>query len=175
VNEVELTLRYYGDSVLRARAVPVETFDDELREFATAMAETMRRERGIGLAAPQVGERKRVIVAMQMTSTDDDFAEPIALVNPKVLERSQETWVFEEGCLSLPGIVGDIMRSETISVRYDDVEGNEHTVTAKGMFARILLHEIDHLDGRLFIDYLSPAKKSLLKPRLKEIAARRSA
>ena len=172
---MELTLRYYGDPVLRERTVTVETFDDELREFAAAMAETMVRERGIGLAAPQVGAGNRVIVAMQMASVDDEVAEPLALVNPKVLERSKETWVFEEGCLSLPGIVGDIMRSETITVWYEDVEGNEHTLTAKGMFARILLHEIDHLEGRLFIDYLSPAKKSLLKPRLKEIASRRSA
>jgi len=172
---MELTLKYYGEPVLRERAVPVETFDDELREFAAAMVQTMRLERGIGLAAPQVGVVKRVIIAMQMLSTDDEVAEPLALVNPEILERSKETWVFEEGCLSLPGIVGDVTRSETVTVRYQDVEGKECTLTAQGMFARILLHEIDHLDGRLFIDYLSSAKKSLLKPRLKEIASRRSA
>ena len=168
-------LRYYGDPVLREHAVPVGHFDEELRKLADGLVETMRRERGIGLAGPQVGHSVRLIAALQMMSTEDETAEPTVLVNPEVVERSQETWVFEEGCLSLPGIVGEITRATKVQVRYQDLEGNEHVCDATGMFARILLHEIDHLDGRLFIDYLSPAKKSLLKPQLKEIAARRSA
>ena len=172
---MELMLRYYGDSVLRERAVPVGHFDEELRQLADGLVETMRRERGIGLAGPQVGHSVRLIAALQMMSTEDETAEPIVLVNPEVVERSQETWVFEEGCLSLPGIVGEVTRAVKVKVRYQDLEGNEHVCDATGMFARILLHEIDHLDGRLFIDYFSPAKKSLLKPQLKEIAARRSA
>jgi peptide deformylase len=93
------------------------------------------------------------------------------VVNPEILERSTETWVLEEGCLSIPGINGDVTRAERIRLRYRDVEGNAHEISAEGMFARILQHEIDHLNGRLFIDYLSPAKKSLIKPRLKAIAA----
>ena len=168
-------LRYYGDPVLRERAVPVGHFDEELRKLAEGLVDTMRRERGIGLAGPQVGHSVRLIAALQMMSTEDETAEPTVLVNPEVVERSQETWVFEEGCLSLPGIVGEITRATKVKVRYQDLEGNEQVCDATGMFARILLHEIDHLDGRLFIDYFSPAKKSLLKPQLKEIAARRSA
>ncbi len=170
---MDLQLRYYGDPILRERARAVDAFDAWLAEFAAAMVETMTRERGIGLAAPQVGESRRVIVALRMHEPgDDEGAEPVVLVNPEVLERSRETWVFEEGCLSIPGVTGEVMRPERIVVRYRDVEGTEHTETAEHMFARILLHEIDHLDGRLFIDYLSPAKKSLIKPQLREIAAR---
>jgi peptide deformylase len=168
---MELKLRYYGDPILREHCAPVEVFDAQLSEEAEAMIETMLRERGIGLAAPQVGMTKRLIIALQMKSTEHEDAEPLALVNPEVLERSKSTWEFEEGCLSIPGVVGRVVRSEEAVVRYQDLDGNEHTITARGMFARIVLHEIDHLDGRLFIDYLSSAQKSLIKPDLKRIAA----
>jgi peptide deformylase len=169
---MELTLRYYGDPILRNRALPVSEFDAALAAVAHAMVDIMFRARGIGLAAPQVGMGKRLIVALQMEDPDDDAAEPLILVNPEVLERSRETWIFEEGCLSIPGVNGDVTRAETVTVRYQDVDGGEHTLSAAGMFARILLHEIDHLDGTLFIDYLSPAAKSLVKPQLRAIAER---
>jgi len=169
---MQLKLRYYGDPVLRERATVIETFDDELRELAEAMVETMFRERGIGLAAPQVGLSRRLIVALQMSEVEDEDAEPVALVNPEVVERSSDTWIYEEGCLSIPEVTGDVTRPETITVRYQDLDGHTMMVTTSGMFARILLHEVDHLNGRLFIDYLSTANKSLIKPRLKEIAAR---
>jgi len=171
---MELSLRYYGDPILRERAQPVEVFDDALREQAAAMIETMHRERGIGLAGPQVGYGGRLIIALQMKDIEDNDAAPVVMVNPEVLSRSKDTWDYEEGCLSIPGIAADVMRPERISVRYQDVDGSEHTVDAEGMYARVLLHEIDHLDGRLFIDYLSTAQRSLLKPRLKEIAERHS-
>jgi len=169
---MELKLRYYGDPILRERAAVVETFDDELRELAEAMVDTMFRERGIGLAAPQVGLSKRLIVALQMSDDDDEEAEPLVLVNPEVVERSRDSWQHEEGCLSIPEVTGVVTRAETVTVRYQDVDGRDMVVSAGGMFGRILLHEIDHLNGRLFIDYLSDANKSLIKPRLKEIAAR---
>jgi len=172
---MELQLRFYGDPILRKVADRVNVFDDDLRAFSDAMIETMFREQGIGLAAPQVGVRKRVIVALRMQDTDDDDAKPMVLINPEVVERSKATWLFEEGCLSLPGIRADVQRSERTLVRYQDLEGDTHLLEAEGMFARILLHEIDHLNGRLFIDYLSAAKKSLLKPKLREIASRESA
>lgn len=168
---MELKLRYYGDPILREVCEPVEVFDDSLREEAKAMIETMSRENGIGLAAPQVGMTKRLIIALQMKDTSDVEAEALALVNPEVLERSSSTWVYEEGCLSIPGVLGKVERSEDAVIRYQDLEGAEHTIDASGMFARILLHEIDHLDGRLFVDYLSSAQKSLIKPELKRIAA----
>lgn len=171
VSAMELKLRYYGDPILREVCDPVEVFDDNLREEAQAMIDTMCRERGIGLAAPQVGMTKRLIIALQMKDTNDVDAEPLPLVNPEVLERSRPTWEYEEGCLSIPGVLGKVERSVDAVVRYQDLDGVEHTITASGMFARILLHEIDHLHGRLFVDYLSSAQKSLVKPELKRIAA----
>lgn len=167
---MNLQLRYYGDPILRERAKEVEDFDAALAELGESMIETMHRERGIGLAGPQVGVSRRIIVALAMRDVDDADAEAMVLVNPEVLDRSGDTWIFEEGCLSIPGVNGDVTRATGVHVRYQDVEGNAHTLDASGMFARILLHEIDHLDGRLFIDYLSPARKSLIKPALKAIA-----
>jgi peptide deformylase len=172
---LQLQLRFYGDPILRKVCDPVTVFDADLRAFAEAMIETMFREQGIGLAGPQVGVRKRVIVALRMRDPEDAEAQPVALVNPKVTSRSRETWIFEEGCLSLPEIRGEVMRVERATVHYQDLEGKAQEIEAEGMFARILLHEIDHLDGRLFIDYLSAARKSLLKPKLREIASRESA
>jgi peptide deformylase len=171
---MELRLRYYGDPILRRRMPDVEAFDDSLREEAEAMIEAMVRESGVGLAAPQVGLEKRLLVALQMVDPDDNDAEPIVMVNPEVLSRSKESWVFEEGCLSIPGIRGDVGRPEQIEVRYRDLDGTEHVIAAEGMYARVLQHEIDHIDGRLFIDYLSLAQKALLKPRLKKLAERQA-
>lgn len=168
---MEMKLRYYGDPILRVVCDPVETFDDRLAAEASAMTETMYRERGIGLAAPQVGLNKRLIVAVEMKHLEDYDAAAVALVNPEIVERSRSTWEYEEGCLSIPGISAPVVRPEEIVVRYQDLQGETHTITAKGMFARELLHEIDHLNGRLFVDYLSAAKKSLIKPELKKIAA----
>jgi peptide deformylase len=145
-----------------------------LREEAEAMVATMARESGVGLAAPQVGIEKRLLVALRMRSPDDDEAAPIVMVNPEILSRSREMWIFEEGCLSIPGVRGDVTRSERVEVRYRDVGGEVHTLAAEGMFARVVQHEIDHLDGRLFIDYLSPGAKTLLKPKLKKMAERQA-
>ena len=171
---MELMLRFYGDPMLRRRMPEVDAFGPALRAEAEAMIEAMERESGVGLAAPQVGLEKRLLVALEMKSPDDDDASPVAMVNPEILSRSRETWIFEEGCLSIPGIRGDVTRPDRVEVRYRDVDGGEHTIAAEGMFARVLQHEIDHLDGRLFIDYLSAGEKTLLKPRLRKIAERRA-
>ncbi|HET6348178.1 MAG TPA: peptide deformylase [Candidatus Krumholzibacteria bacterium] len=165
-----LKLRYYGDPILRRRATEVRAFDDALRTVADEMLEAMTREEGVGLAAPQVGLDMRVLVALAMREPGDEDAEPIVVINPEITERSHETWVYEEGCLSIPGIRGDVTRPERIVMRYRDVNGDEKTLEAIGMFARILQHEVDHLDGKLFIDYLSTAEKMLLKPKLRKIA-----
>ncbi len=167
---MKLHLRYYGDPILRKRASEVRVFDAELREQAEGMIDTMRYEAGVGLAAPQVGFEKRLLVALQMETPDDSDVDPIVMINPEIIERSPETWEFEEGCLSIPGIRGDVTRPAGVTVRYQDVDGKTHTVQAEAMFARVVQHEIDHLDGKLFIDYLSTAEKTLLKPRLKKIA-----
>jgi peptide deformylase len=172
---MELNLRYYGDSILRQDAADVEVFDDTLAEEAEAMIETMKREGGIGLAAPQVGLRKKLIVVLRMKDPEDVEAQPLALVNPVVVERSKETWEFDEGCLSIPGVLAKVTRAVEATVRYQDVDGNDHEVRASGMFARVLQHEIDHLYGRLCVDYLSSAQKSLIKTQLKTIAREYSA
>ncbi|HEX6791327.1 MAG TPA: peptide deformylase [Candidatus Krumholzibacteria bacterium] len=165
-----LKLRYYGDPILRRRANDVRVFDETLVKTADDMLEAMEREEGVGLAAPQVGLDLRLLVALAMREPGDEDAEPVAMVNPEILDRSRDTWVYEEGCLSIPGIRGDVTRPLTIRVRYRDVKGNEHTLEAEGMFARILQHEIDHLDGKLFIDYLSTAEKTLIKTKLRNIS-----
>lgn len=165
-----LKLRYYGDPILRRRAGDVRAFDEKLRDIADDMLETMEREEGVGLAAPQVGLEVRLLVALAMREPGDEGAEPVVLVNPEILERSRDSWVYEEGCLSIPGIRGDVTRPLTIKVRYRDLEGRERELEVEGMFARILQHEIDHLEGKLFIDYLSAAEKTLIKPKLRGIA-----
>jgi peptide deformylase len=172
VGKLNFRLRYYGDPILRRRAGEVCEFGTSLREQADAMVETMERENGVGLAAPQVGLEKRLLVALTMETVDDSDAEPIAMTNPEIVHRSRDTNVLEEGCLSIPGVRGEVTRPDRVTVRFQDLDGETYTMEAEGMFARILQHEIDHLDGRLFIDYLSTAEKALLKPRLKKIAER---
>jgi peptide deformylase len=168
-----LELRFYGDTILRKVAEPVTKFDGELREFAEAMIETMRRERGIGLAAPQVGESIRVIVALRLENGNDDEAAAEVLVNPKIVYASKETWSYEEGCLCIPGVSSQVIRPVEVEVEYQDLDGKVQRVRSKKLFGRILLHEIDHLNGVLFIDYLSSAQKSLIKTKLKEISETR--
>jgi peptide deformylase len=165
-----LRLRIYPDPILREKAAPVDHFDDALREFAEAMLDTMQRERGIGLAAPQVGESRRLLVALQMRDPDDESADPIVLVNPRVVSMGGDMWAYEEGCLSIPGVSGTVNRREDIEVEYQDLDGNTQRLLASGMYARVLFHEIDHLNGKLFIDYLSTAQKSLIKSQLKKLA-----
>lgn len=161
-----LDIRLYGDPVLRQKAVRVETFDAEIRELAADMVETMYEADGVGLAAPQIGLSIRMLVA------DADHAEEgrpaRVFINPEILEKDGE-WKFEEGCLSIPGIRADVVRPERIVVRYQDVEGQEHTEEMHELWARVLQHEIDHLDGKLFIDYLSQIKKTLIRKVLREL------
>lgn len=164
-----LTLRSYPDPVLREVAVEITAFDRLLQELSERMIDVLRRVGGIGLAAPQVGFRKRLIIALQMKDADDTGAEPLVLANPVVTWASTEVWSYEEGCLSIPGVSAAVMRPVAIKVEYGDLEGKKHTIDADGMFARVLQHEVDHVNGRLFIDYLSSAQKSLIKPKLKKL------
>lgn len=164
-----LHMRYYGDDILREVAEPVTVFDDDLRELAHAMIETMHAERGIGLAAPQIGEGKRLIVALHMKDNDDEDVTAEILVNPKIVYKSKETSSYEEGCLSIPGVAANVIRPLEIEVEYQDLEGRPQRVRSDQFFARILQHEIDHLNGVLFIDHLSSAQKSLIRAKLKEI------
>jgi len=165
-----LDLRFYGDSILRQAAEPVVKFDDELREFGEAMVVTMRHERGVGLAAPQVGRSIQVISALRMEDGEDVNVAADVLVNPKVIFASKETWSYEEGCLCMPGVSAAVIRPREVEVEYQDVTGEVRRVRSDKFFGRILQHEIDHLKGVLFIDYLSSAQKSLIKPKLRQIS-----
>ncbi len=165
----ELELRYYPDPVLRQRADPVESFDDELRELACAMVGTMLREKGIGLAAPQVGWSRRLIVVLQMKTSDDTEVDSLVLINPRVVATGGELWSYEEGCLSIPDIRSDVVRCESFDLTSLNLKGERTQIHADGLLARIILHEVDHLDGKLFIDYLSPVEKIMLKEKLKAL------
>jgi peptide deformylase len=162
-----LEVLVYGDPVLRRKSAPIETITAEIRQLAQDMIETMYVEEGVGLAAPQVGRSIRLLVA------DAEFDEEIrparVFVNPEILESSGE-WKFDEGCLSVPGIRAEIVRPETIRLRYQDLDGTVHEEEMHEIWARVLQHEIDHLDGKLFVDYLSPIKRSLIMKKLKALA-----
>jgi peptide deformylase len=153
-----LEIRFMGDPVLREKAEPVDAVDDDLRRLARDMFDTMYEADGVGLAAPQVGIPRRLIV---VDPREQDVT-PMALVNPRVLEEGAEKEKAEEGCLSIPGVRDVVERSATVVVEAMDLEGETVRIDAAGLLARVLLHEIDHLDGILFPDRLSPLKRRML-------------
>lgn len=170
-----LDMTYYGDPVLRHEAQPVaesELGKDALRQLVEQMYETCREEQGAGLAAPQVGVSKRIFVVecAEFPEQPDDPVRRFVLINPELVseEGSVES---EEGCLSIPNITGIVRRARRVTVRGVDVEGEPLEVTADGLVSRCIQHELDHLDGILFIDRLSSLKRQLLKRQLEEIAA----
>lgn len=157
----------YGDPVLRKKALPVNSFDDKLKSFISDMIETMVKEDGVGLAAPQVGESIRVVV-IDPTGGEND---PYILINPEITFLSEETEVNEEGCLSLPGVTLKVMRSIRVSVKALDQNGKEFIIeNAEGLLARALQHEIDHLDGIMIIDHVSALQRKMLSGKLKKLA-----
>lgn len=153
-----LKILEFPDPRLRTRAVPVETVDDELRRFVDDLLETMYAAPGIGLAATQVDVHKRVLV-LDISETKD---EPYCFINPEILERNGVT-TGEEGCLSVPGITESVERAEEIRVRALDRDGESFEIAAEGLLAVCIQHEIDHLDGKLFVDYLSQLKRQRIK------------
>jgi peptide deformylase len=166
-----------GDPVLRERADDVTEFDDELRKLVRDMFETMYHAEGIGLAAPQVGVSARVLVVDLRRDADGrESVEPahLALVNPRVTWHSDETEKQPEGCLSIPGLEEVVTRPLAVRVEGRDPEGNEVTVEADALFARALQHEIDHLDGVLFVDRVSALKRRMLLKKWKKLEAESS-
>lgn len=162
-----LTVELLGSPILRARAAEVGAVDADLRSFIRDMFETMYAEEGVGLAAPQVGVAKRVLVV----DVKDGQMGPFALVDPRVVESSRETERGEEGCLSIPGVAATVDRHVRVTVEGLDAEGTPLRVEADGFLARALQHEIDHLDGVLFIDRLSPLKRNMLLRKYRKLAA----
>ncbi len=159
----KLNILEFPDPRLRTKAAPVENVDDELRTLIGDMFETMYEAPGIGLAATQVDVHKRLLVA----DVSPDKSEPHALINPEILEKDGVT-VTDEGCLSVPGYYAEVERAEHIRVRFLDREGKQQEMEADGLLAVCIQHEMDHLDGKLFVDYLSEAKRQRLRKKLEK-------
>jgi peptide deformylase len=157
-----LKVRRYGDPVLRRRASRVEAVTPEIRRLVQDMVETMYDEVGIGLAAPQIGESLRLMVVGDETGRGAQ-----ALVNPAITAAGGAI-TAEEGCLSLPGIFAQVTRSEWVTVQAQDLQGEPVSISARGLRARVLQHEVDHLDGVLFIDRLEPVVRDRIKRRIKK-------
>jgi peptide deformylase len=157
----KLTILEFPDPKLRKRAIPVGTVDDTLNTLIDDMFETMYDAPGIGLAATQVDVHIRLLVV----DVSADNNEPIALINPEILEKDGET-VSEEGCLSVPGYYEEVKRAEHVRVRFLDRNGEEAELETEGLLAICIQHEIDHLEGKLFVDYISEAKRQRIRKRL---------
>ena len=156
-----LPILEFPDPRLRTRAEPVTVFDAKLKQFVADMFETMYAANGVGLAATQVNVHQRVLVA----DMSEGRNQPLALVNAQILEKDGAQ-VYQEGCLSFPGLYADVTRALAIKVKARDVDGREIVVEAEGPLAVCIQHEMDHLEGKVFVDYLSSLKRSLLLKRL---------
>jgi len=163
----------YGDPLLRKKAKRIEKDMNGLEEIIGNMWETMYYADGIGLAAPQVGMSIRLFVIDASSGADEepelaDFKK--VFINPEIIGTTGEEWMMNEGCLSLPEIREDVTRKDTVRLKYQDEHFNEYEEEFKGFAGRVIQHEFDHLEGKLFIDYISPLKKRLLKSKLNGIA-----
>ena len=158
-------VRLLGDPVLREKAAPVDAVTEAVRSLIADMFETMYAEDGVGLAAPQIGVSERILVI----DTREEGTSPIALVNPVILEASEETEKADEGCLSLPGLNDVVERSARVVVNGLDPDGRPQQIEAEGLLSRALQHEIDHIDGILFIDRVSPLKRQMLLKKWKKV------
>ena len=152
------------NKILREKSLPVEKVDDDLKKFMDDMLETMYAAPGIGLAAIQVGVPKRIIVLD--LAPKDQPKNPIYFVNPEIIKKSENNSTYEEGCLSVPGQFAEIDRPNRCHVKYLDYYGEKKEIKAEGMLATCIQHEMDHLEGILFIDYLSKLKKTIIIKKL---------
>ena len=161
------------DPILRQKSTPVERVDDDLRRTLDDMLETMYDAPGVGLAANQVNIAKRFIVVDASNNSDDDDEpdrKPMCLINPEIVARSDTLRSYEEGCLSLPDVRVEIERPDRITVRYLDRDGAQQELEAEGFLSTVIQHEVDHLDGRLIIDFLSSLRRDTIVRRFKKLA-----
>lgn len=163
-------LLYYPDEKLHQTSSPVTNFDNNLKQLVTSMFETMYTDEGIGLAAPQINIFKRIVVID--VENDKKPEHQYVLINPVITEKSGENGI-KEGCLSIPGLNAYIPRASEVTVKAQDINGKDFTFHASDILAICIQHELDHLDGKLFIDYLSPLKKSLYKTKAEKLARER--
>jgi len=179
-----LPLSYYGQPVLRKPAEPVSVFDDNLRKLADDMIDTMRAESGIGLAGPQIGKSLRIFVMEIPPDMDQDdqgnranpfLIGPLVVINPQIRDLAPRTESMEEGCLSIPEIRGNVTRPLSLTLDYQDLDGNPLSLKLSYLAARCALHENDHLDGVLFLDHLSQVKRLAIKGKLRKLKEQYSA
>jgi peptide deformylase len=161
-NVKELTILQYPDPRLYTVAKPVAVVDDRVRALVAAMFDVMYKANGVGLAATQVDVHERIIVM----DTSEERNQPVVLINPEILRRSDESKEWEEGCLSVPGIYDKVVRPAAVRVRALDINGEPFEMDADGLTAVCIQHEMDHLQGKVFVDYLSPLKRSRIKTKM---------
>ena len=175
---MSLSICTYGNPVLRQKAREIAEVDGEIHELANEMLETMHKERGVGLAAEQVGRTERMFVVDIPAHSDvgedgqrenPDIAMPLIFINPKVTGHTDDVQVGEEGCLSFPEIFANVERWYEVDAEYIDLDGHTQTIHAKGLLARAIQHELDHLDGILLVDRMSHVKKVALSGKLKRL------
>jgi peptide deformylase len=178
-----LPIYLFGTEILKKTAKPIESLDDSAVKLMYDMFETMHEANGLGLAATQVGDLRRVITIDisdvtepnaegetedTMHPTSPELPKTLALINPEILSEDGR-WSMEEGCLSLPNLRGEVERAEKVRVHFRDAEFKEQELLADGLLARVILHELDHLNGKLFVDRISKTKRSMLLPKLRKI------
>ena len=175
---MSLSICTYGNPVLRKKALEVTTIDENIRELAGEMLETMYRERGVGLAAEQVGRTERIFVIDIPPESDVDdsgarenpgIAMPLVFINPKIAGHGETLQIGQEGCLSFPEIFANVERWYEVDAEYTDLDGSLRHLHARGLLARAIQHELDHLDGILLIDRMSPVRKVALGGKLKRL------
>ena len=166
----------YNDQVLKRKADRIETLDHELQQFIDDMFETMYAANGVGLAAPQIGKSIRMFVidADAMFEDDDPDADklrigPTVFINPEIVTMSDMKVTMDEGCLSLPDLREAVVRPESLVIRYKDRDFNDCDLEATGWLSRVIQHEYDHIEGKLFVDHISPLKRNLIKGKLNNI------
>lgn len=163
----------YGDNVLRKEADDYPKDSEDLTQLVADMYETMYNANGVGLAAPQIGLSHRIfIIDSTQMGDDEDKALGVkrAFINPEILDEYGNEWSFEEGCLSIPDVHGEVLRPDTLTIQYYDELWNKHEEEFDGLTARVIQHEYDHLDGVLFTDYLKGLKKQMLRAKLVNIS-----
>jgi len=165
----------HPDPRLKRKCAPVEDVSAKIGNLADDMLETMYDAPGIGLAAPQIGVDARLLVMDCAAREDDDesLSDPRVLINPEITWSSEATNVYEEGCLSIPEIFADVTRPEVVRVSYLDQSGKAQEDEYEGLWATCVQHEIDHLDGKLFIDYLSAVKRTMITNKMKKLKKER--
>ena len=165
---MEREIRIYPDEVLKKEAQRVEDFNSELRELVGDMFDTMYKKGGVGLAANQVGVLKRVFIVDLNSGKEGQGREKLVFINPEIIHSEGED-VAQEGCLSLPGLWKKVKRAKRVVIKAQDLEGREFQMEAEGLLARALQHELDHLNGMVFIDRLSPLQRRLALEKYKKL------